>query len=241
MFLLKLYVYVMYEQASLGSHGVTGSSSVNPIFTYTSVFIKQEAKRWDVDGNHIVKVTKEMAEKIHQMTLYLKRKGPIQSKDAFVALTKDLIMSSQTITQFVKVIADYCLDKHSTKEMYIISEQILTVTNQLTILSSVNAVTPMCKSSDEILVKNAQSLLQTVIQVIQAVETACIKGIRQPEHNSEAAKAASLCIDWKKKLLIHRAQEQMNTETDNLGLRKTSLHLAAPSLTLPISVLKGYK
>lgn len=36
--------------------------------------------------------------------------------------------------------------------------------------SSVNAVTPGCKSSDEILVKNAQNLLQTVIQGVRAAE-----------------------------------------------------------------------
>lgn len=42
-------------------------------------------------------------------------------------------------------------------------------------LQSVNAVTPGCKSSDEILVKNAQNLLQTVLRGVRAAETACIK------------------------------------------------------------------
>lgn len=41
-------------------------------------------------------------------------------------------------------------------------------------LLSVNAVTPGCKSSDEILVKNAQNLLQTVLRGVHAAETACI-------------------------------------------------------------------
>ncbi|KAF5900363.1 integrin alpha-9, partial [Clarias magur] len=53
-------------------------SSLNPTLIYTSLFLKQEAERWDVHGNQIVKVTKEMAEKIYDMTQYLKRKGPIQ-------------------------------------------------------------------------------------------------------------------------------------------------------------------
>ncbi len=39
---------------------------------------------------------------------------------------------------------------------------------------SVNAVTPECKSSDEILVKNAQNLLQTVLRGVHAAETACM-------------------------------------------------------------------
>lgn len=67
------------------------------------------------------------------------------------------------------------------------------------------------------------------------------KGLRQPEPNSDAAKAASLCIQWKKNLLIHRTQEQLNPETDDLGLRKTSQQHATPSLAPPISVLERYK
>ena len=39
---------------------------------------------------------------------------------------------------------------------------------------SVNSITPGCKSSDEILVKNAQNLLQTVLRGVHAAETACI-------------------------------------------------------------------
>ncbi|XP_067278498.1 uncharacterized protein [Pseudorasbora parva] len=221
---------------------------VDTTLSYTSLFLKWETEKWDDKGNQIVKVTKEMADKLYHMAQYLKKKGPIQTKDAFVTSAKDLISSGQSITQFVRVIADHCLDKHCTDELCVIAEQILTISNQLTIisrgawcLSSVNAVTPGCKSSDEILVKNAQNLLQTVIQGVRAAETACIRGLKQPEPNSEAAKAAAFCFQWKKSLLIHRAQEQLNPETDDLGLRRTSQHSAAPSLAPPINVLDNYK
>lgn len=53
-------------------------SSLAPTLTYTSLFLKEETGRWDVCGNQIVKMTKEMADKIYDMTQYLKRKGPIQ-------------------------------------------------------------------------------------------------------------------------------------------------------------------
>ena len=43
------------------------------------------------------------------------------------------------------------------------------------LFSSVNALTPGNKSSDEILVMNTQNLLQTLLQGLQAAETACIK------------------------------------------------------------------
>ncbi|ROI46697.1 Catenin alpha-2 [Anabarilius grahami] len=214
---------------------------VDTTLSYTSLFLKWETEKWDDKGNQIVKVTKEMADKLYHMAQYLKKKGPIQTKDAFVTSAKDLISSGQSITQFVRVIADHCLDKHCTDELCVIAEQILTISNQLTIISSVNAVTPGCKSSDEILVKNAQNLLQTVIQGVRAAEAACIRGLKQPEPNSEAARAAAFCFQWKKSLLIHRAQEQLNPETDDLGLRRTSQHSAAPSLAPPINVLDNYK
>ncbi|RXN09449.1 Catenin alpha-2 [Labeo rohita] len=216
-------------------------SFADTTLSYTSLFLKRETEKWDDQGNQIVKVTKEMADKLYHMAQYLKKKGPIQTKDAFVTSAKDLVSSGQSITQFVRVIADHCLDKHCTEELFVIAEQILTISNQLTIISSVNAVTPGCKSSDEILVKNAQNLLQTVIQGVRAAETACIRGLKQPEPNSEAAKAAAFCFQWKTSLLMHRAQEQLNPETDDLGLRRTSQHSAAPSLAPPINVLDNYK
>ncbi|XP_043112116.1 uncharacterized protein LOC122357009 isoform X2 [Puntigrus tetrazona] len=214
---------------------------VDTTLSYTSLFLKRETEKWDDQGNQIVRVTKEMADKLYHMAQYLKKKGPIQTKDAFVTSAKDLVSGGQSITQFVRVIADHCLDKHCTEELFVIAEQILTISNQLTIISSVNAVTPGCKSSDEILVKNAQNLLQTVIQGVRAAETACIRGLKQPEPNSEAAKAAAFCFQWKKSLLMHRAQEQLNPETDDLGLRRTYPHSTAPSLAPPINVLDNYK
>ncbi len=68
-----------------------------------------------------------------------------QTKDAFVTSAKDLVSSGQSITQFVRVIADHCLDKHCTEELFVIAEQILTISNQLTIISrweTINSIPP---------------------------------------------------------------------------------------------------
>lgn len=132
---------------------------------------------------------------------------------------------------------------------------------------------PGCKSSNEILVKNAQNLLQTILHGVHAAETACMtvnitlelckscniqscacdgkekclnffvitlviketfavmmKGLKQPEPNSDGAEATALCFQWRRKLEIHRAQETTYPDTDELGLRKTSSHPVAPSL-----------
>ncbi|XP_038136039.1 vinculin [Cyprinodon tularosa] len=182
-----------------------------------------------------------MADTINHMTQYLKKKGPILNKDAFVNAAKDVISNTQTVTQFIRVIANLSLDKQCTVELSLIIEQILTITNQLNIISSVNAVTPGCKSSDEILVKNAQNLFQTVLRGLHAAETACITGLKQPEPNSDDAEATALCFQWKKNLEIHRAQQTTNPETDDLGLRKTSLHTLAPSLAPQVNVKTTFK
>lgn len=63
------------------------------------------------------------------------------------------------------------------------------------------------------------------------------QGLRQPEPGTNAARAAALCFQWKKNLLIHRALEIANPETDDLGLRKTSAHSAEPSLAPPVYIL----
>ncbi|CDQ73316.1 unnamed protein product [Oncorhynchus mykiss] len=215
---------------------------LTPSLTYTALFLKQETDRWDARGNRIVQVTREIADQIYHMAQYLRRKGPILSKEMFVNTAKGVVSNCQYITHFVRVISNHCLDKQCTAELSLRVEQILTITNQLTIISSVNALTPGSKSSDEILVKNAQNLLQIVLHGVRAAETACIKGLKQPEPNSDGVEAAALCFQWKRNLQMHRAQQNCNSDTDDLGLRRTSQHRESPSLALPIHIQKqGFK
>ncbi|KAL6101697.1 uncharacterized protein ACO6RY_16887 [Pungitius sinensis] len=214
------------ENDGLGSSGPKEA----PSLTSTALFLKQESDSWDPKDNRIVQMTRKMADTLCYMTQYLKKRGPILNKEAFVTAAKNVISDCQSVTQFIRVIANHCLDKQCTTELSLIVEQILTITNQLSIISSVNAVTPGCRSSDEILVKNAQNLLQTVLRGVRAAESACITGLKQPEPDSDGAEATALCFQWRSKLEIHRAQQTSNTETDELGLRKTSTHPAPPSL-----------
>ncbi|XP_031660698.1 uncharacterized protein LOC116357456 [Oncorhynchus kisutch] len=217
-------------------------TTITPSLTYTALFLKQETDRWDARGNRIVQVTREIADQIYHMAQYLRRKGPILSKEMFVNTAKGVVSNCQYITHFVRVISNHCLDKQCTAELSLRVEQILTITNQLTIISSVNALTPGSKSSDEILVKNAQNLLQIVLHGVRAAETACIKGLKQPEPNSDGVEAAELCFQWKRNLQIHRAQQNCNSDTDDLGLRRTSQHRESPSLAPPIHIQKqGFK
>ena len=131
--------------------------------TYTSLYLKQKSDSWDPKDNRIVQVTRKMADIICHMTQYLKRKGPLpvmtsrgrftafnshlqpclstnilfffQNKEAFVSAAKDVISNCQSVTQFIRVIANHSLDKQCTAELSLIIEQILTITNQLSIIS----------------------------------------------------------------------------------------------------------
>ncbi|KAL2082995.1 hypothetical protein ACEWY4_020768 [Coilia grayii] len=243
------------EHRMQSGRGPLVSSYGQPCLTFTCLYLKRETEKWESRGNHIVQATKDIADRIYHMAQYLKRKGPIQSKEAFVSSAKHIVSSCQSITQFLRVIADHCLDKHCTDDLILLVEQILTITNQLTIISSVNALTPGSKSSDESLVKNAQNLLQIVLKGVRAAETACIKlsvptgdssleiwqGLRQPEPNTDAARAAALCFQWKKNLLLHRAMEIASPDTDDLGLRRTSAQPAEPSLAPTLHMLEAQR
>lgn len=59
---------------------------VDTTLSYTSLFLKRETEKWDDKGNQIVKVTKEMADKLYHMAQYLKKKGPIQVRNTFKVL-----------------------------------------------------------------------------------------------------------------------------------------------------------
>lgn len=129
--------------------------------TSTSLVLKQESDSWDPQNNRIVQVTREMANTICYMTQYLKKKGPLpvrghfatllgiqafpistialffhsQNKEAFVTAAKDVITNCQSVTHFIRVIANHCLDRQCAVELTLVVEQILTITNQLSIVS----------------------------------------------------------------------------------------------------------
>ncbi|XP_018593662.1 uncharacterized protein LOC108925844 isoform X2 [Scleropages formosus] len=217
------------------------TTRAEPSFIYTSLRLKREMDKFSVHNNQVVHVTEAIAEKIYHMVQYLRKKGPIQGKEAFVSTAKDVISSCQRVTQFIGFVTEHCLDQQCTDELLRITECIYTTTKQLTIISSVNAVTPGCRSSDEILVKNAQNLLHIILQGIRAAEAACIKGLKQPEPNSEGTEAVALCFQWRQNLMIHRAQQNSSLETDDLGLRKICPHEAAPSLAPVIPMQEFYR
>ncbi|KAF1456004.1 hypothetical protein FQV08_0007438, partial [Pygoscelis antarcticus] len=136
----------------------------------------------------------------------------------------------QVVVKFGRIVAKHCLDKRCSAELLCAAEQTHTISSQLGIVARVKAVTAESKSSSELLVSNAQNLIQAVLHVLKAAEAACIKGLRQPLPDSEEEEVAAFCMQWRKNLLWHRAKESLNSDRDELGLRKTRAK-AEPTLT----------
>ncbi|NXU29581.1 VINC protein, partial [Thalassarche chlororhynchos] len=135
----------------------------------------------------------------------------------------------QLFVKFGRIIAKHCLDKRCSAELLCAAEQTHTISSQLSIVARVKAVTAESKSSSELLVSNAQNLIQAVLHVLKAAEAACIKGLRQPPPDPEEEEVAAFCTQWRKNLLWHRAKESLNSDRDELGLRKTRAR-AEPTL-----------
>ncbi|NXV99880.1 VINC protein, partial [Fregetta grallaria] len=136
----------------------------------------------------------------------------------------------QVFVKFGRIVAKHCLDQRCSAELLCAAEQTHTISSQLGIVARVKAVTAESKSSSELLVSNAQNLIQAVLHVLKAAEAACVKGLQQPPPDPEEEEVAAFCMQWRKNLLWHRTKESLNSDRDELGLRKTQAR-AEPTLT----------
>ncbi|GAB0187807.1 hypothetical protein GRJ2_001246000 [Grus japonensis] len=190
---------------------------------------REDSDTWQGSPCKMSQVTKDMATRMLHMTQFLRKKGPIMSKDQLVACARQIASDGQVLVKFGRIVAKHCLDKRCSAELLCATEQTHTISSQLGIVARVKAVTAESKSSSELLVSNAQNLIQAVLHVLKAAEAACVKGLQQPPPDSEEEEVAAFCMQWRKNLLWHRATESLNSDRDELGLRKTRAR-AEPSL-----------
>ncbi|XP_072713717.1 uncharacterized protein [Ciconia boyciana] len=191
---------------------------------------REDSDTWQGGPSKMSQVTKDMATRMLHMTQFLRKKGPIVSKDQLVTCARQIASAGQVFVKFGRIVAKHCLDKRCSAELLCAAEQTHTISSQLGIVARVKAVTAESKSSSELLVSNAQNLIQAVLHVLKAAEAACIKGLQQPPPDSEDEEVAAFCMQWRQNLLWHRAKESLNSDRDELGLRKTRAR-AEPTLT----------
>ncbi|NXP99044.1 VINC protein, partial [Vidua macroura] len=141
-----------------------------------------------------------------------------------------MVSNGQVVVKFGNILAKHCLDQRCSMELLRATEHTQSISSQLGIVARVKAVTGESKASSELLLSNVQNLIQAVQYVLRAAEAACVKGLRQPPADPEEEEVAAFCQQWRKNLTQHRAKEALNSDRDELGLRKTQGAKAEPTL-----------
>nr|XP_060510896.1 uncharacterized protein LOC132692451 isoform X2 [Panthera onca] len=144
------------------------------------------------------------------------------TKDQLITSARKIATSGQNFARLIRIIAKNCIDQRCSQELLCVVDQIQTMSSQLRIISSVKASLARSRSSEELLLENAQQLLRAVSKTVRTTEAASLRGLRQPSSDPEELEVAAFCVQWRRKLLRHRLRETSNLDYDELGLRKTS-------------------
>ncbi|XP_058524295.1 uncharacterized protein LOC118759861 [Ochotona princeps] len=176
------------------------------------------------NDNRLTQITQEMTETVLRMAQSL-RKRCLLTKDELITSARKVATCAQEFARLICMIAKNCVDRRCSQELVCRVEQIRTMSNQLRIISSVKASLARSKSSEELLVGNAQQLLQAVWKAVRAAEAASLRGLRSPHHNPEELEIAALCMQWKRRFVKHRLQETSTRDWDEWGLRKANTEM----------------
>ncbi|XP_059621723.1 vinculin [Phlebotomus argentipes] len=150
--------------------------------------LHQEVRQWSSKDNEIIAAAKRMAVLMARLSELVQQdsKG---SKRELIATAKLIAEASEDVTRLAKQLARECTDKRIRTNLLQVCERIPTIGTQLKILSTVKATMLGAQGSDEdreateMLVGNAQNLMQSVKETVRAAEGASIK-IRSDQTNN---------------------------------------------------------
>ncbi|XP_054721582.1 vinculin-like isoform X2 [Uloborus diversus] len=141
--------------------------------------LHQEVKQWSSKDNEIIAAAKKMALLMAKLSQLVR--GDSGSKRDLIACAKDIAEASKEVTRLAKELARMCTDKRMRTNILQVCERIPTIGTQLRILSTVKATMLAGQGTDEdleateMLVGNAQNLMQSVKETVRACEAASIK------------------------------------------------------------------
>lgn len=141
--------------------------------------LHQEVKQWSSKDNEIIAAAKKMALLMAKLSQLVRGDGG--SKRDLIACAKDIAEASKEVTRLAKELARMCTDKRMRTNILQVCERIPTIGTQLRILSTVKATMLAGQGTDEdleateMLVGNAQNLMQSVKETVRACEAASIK------------------------------------------------------------------
>ncbi|XP_038053443.1 vinculin-like isoform X2 [Patiria miniata] len=138
-----------------------------------------ETQKWSSQGNDLVAAAKKMAILMAQMSKHVRGEGG--SKKDFIMCARMIAKQSGEVTRLANIIADQCTDKRIRLNMKQVIERIPTFSTQLKILTTVKATMLGAQDPEkdeeatEMLIGNAQNLMQAVKESVRASEAASIK------------------------------------------------------------------
>ncbi|XP_060566172.1 vinculin-like isoform X10 [Ruditapes philippinarum] len=154
--------------------------------------LHMEAKQWSSKDNEIIAAAKRMAFLMVKLSQLVRGEGG--TKKDLISTAKGIAEASEEVTRLAKKLAAECTDKKMRTNLLQVCERIPTIGTQLKILSTVKATMlgaqePIpapdgseiaCGSEEdqeatEMLVGNAQNLMQAVKETVRAAEAASIK------------------------------------------------------------------
>lgn len=188
-------------------------------------FLQKEADKWEDENNPIVQVAKEMSLQMEQMAEFCKGDGPIGNHQDVVRVALAIAENGRKMKQFTDVLAKHCIDQRCGKDLQYYSNQIPSLSKQLTILANVQMGSHVDNRADKILVQNAQNLMTVVLKAMTAAESVCVKGLFSPDSgDNDDICALILATQWRRRLHHYRKMEAREAVIDDLGLRRTEEH-----------------
>ncbi|XP_042866262.1 vinculin-like isoform X1 [Penaeus japonicus] len=147
--------------------------------------LHQEVRQWSSRDNDIIAAAKKMALLMARLSQLVRGEGG--TKKDLIACAKAIAEASEEVTRLAKDLARECTDKRMRTNLLQVCERIPTIGTQLKILSTVKATmlgaqeiligssSEEDQEATEMLVGNAQNLMQSVKETVRAAEAASIK------------------------------------------------------------------
>ncbi|CAF0992993.1 unnamed protein product [Rotaria sp. Silwood1] len=136
-------------------------------------------KQYSSHDNELIALAKKMTHFIAQLSLLIR--GETGTKRDLISISRELAEMSEHITYLAKQIAKECTDRRMRTHLLQVSERIPTIGTQLKILSTVKATMFGIYDSEEdaeateMLISNAQNLMQSIKETVKAAEIASDK------------------------------------------------------------------
>lgn len=153
--------------------------SSQPIFE-AAQGLHKFVREWSSKDNEIIAAAKRMAILMARLSELVEEDSK-NSKRELIATAKQIAEASEDVTRAAKTLARECTDKRIRTNLLQVCERIPTIGTQLKILSTVKATMLGAQGSDEdreateMLVGNAQNLMQSVKETVKAAEGASVK------------------------------------------------------------------